>query len=395
MFVWKCIFFSCIFIFLYNYFGYAILAYFINLVYPKFKKRATTDYYPTISFIVAAFNEAAIIEKKIENSLKLHYPQEKVEFIFITDGSTDNTPGIVSQYPQIKLLHSPERKGKSSALNRAVKSAVNDILIINDANTFLNTDSLKNITRHYSDNMTGGVAGEKRVVESPDDSDNVGGQEGLYWKYEAALKKIDSDFYSVVGAAGELFSVRRELYEDIPEATILDDFVISLKIAEKGYRIIYEPKAYAMEFASASLGDEKKRKVRIAAGGFQSILMLTSLFKFWKHPRLTFLYISHRVLRWALSPFCLILIFISNLFLAFITNNFYYNICLLFQIIFYSISFISNYISVNSKFKFLKFSGYFVFMNLSVIQGFFRFIFKRQTTNWEKATRSSAVINVE
>jgi biofilm PGA synthesis N-glycosyltransferase PgaC len=395
MFVWKCIFFVCIFIFLYNYFGYAILAYFINLINPKFKKRATTNYYPKVSFIVAAYNEAAIIEKKIENSLKLHYPEDKIEFIFITDGSTDNTASIVNQYPQIKLLHSPERKGKSSALNRAVKSAVNEILIISDANTFLNTNALRNITLHYGDKQTGGVAGEKRVVQSPDDSDNVGSGEGLYWKYEAALKKIDSDFYSVVGAAGELFSIRKELYENIPEATILDDFVISLKTAAKGYRIIYEPKAYAMEFASASIQEEKKRKVRIAAGGFQSILMLSSLFKFWKHPRLTFLYVSHRVLRWAISPICLILILISNIFLALQDCGAFYKFCLILQIIFYAISFLSTYISNNSRLKLLKFSGYFVFMNISVIQGFFRFISKKQTANWEKATRSSTAINVD
>jgi poly-beta-1,6-N-acetyl-D-glucosamine synthase len=395
MFFWECIFFAGIFIFLYNYIGYAFIVYFINKLSPKFKKKTPLNYYPSVSFIVAAYNEQDIIEKKIENTLKLAYPSSLIEFIFITDGSTDKTMTIIEQYPAIKLLHKPEREGKSSALNRAVLAAKNDILIISDANTFLNTNAIEYITSHYSDVLTGGVAGEKRVVESPDDNSNIGGREGLYWRYESFLKKIDSDFYSVVGAAGELFSVRRSLYENLPASTILDDFVVSLKTAEKGYRIIYEPRAFAMEFASASLQDEKKRKIRIAAGGFQSIIMLSSLFKFWKHPRLTLLYVSHRVLRWTLSPLALILVFISNIILVLNLQSPFYVICLIAQIIFYFTAFISQYISANSKFKALKFTGYFVFMNVSVIQGFFRFISKKQNSAWEKVGRSATAIHVD
>jgi len=392
---WKCIFFTGIFIFLYNYIGYAFIIYLINKIAPKFKNFTPEKYYPSVSFIVAAYNEQDIIEKKIENTLKLSYPSAQIEYIFITDGSTDGTMSVIERYPTIKLLHKPAREGKSSALNRAVLAAKNDILIISDANTFLNTNAIELITSHYSDKLTGGVAGEKRVIASPDDNNDIGGREGLYWRYESFLKKIDSDFYSVVGAAGELFSVRRNLYEMLPASTILDDFVVSLKTAQKGYRIIYEPGAYAMEFASASLEDEKKRKIRIAAGGFQSIAMLSSLFKFWKHPRLTLLYVSHRVLRWTLSPLALILILISNIILAVNTSNLFYIAALIAQIIFYLIAFISQFISQNSKFKALKAVGYFVFMNVSVIQGFFRFISKKQNSAWEKVNRSAATIHVD
>ncbi len=395
MLFWKCVFFLGIFIVFYNYAGYAVFAYIINRINPKFNTPVQNNYYPAVTFIVAAYNEQEIIEKKIQNCMRLAYPPEKIEFIFITDGSADNTTAIIERYPHIKLLHKPERKGKSAALNRAIKQASNDILIISDANTFLNTEAVQYITAHYADALTGGVAGEKRVAASPDDSDNVGGREGFYWKYESLLKKIDSDFYSVVGAAGELFSVRRNLYENIPDATILDDFIISLKTAEKGFRIIYEPRAYAMELASASINDEKKRKIRIAAGGFQSIKMLASLFKFWKHPRLTFLYVSHRVLRWTLSPLSLILILISNIVLAAETKSIFYIFCLVIQVVFYFTAILSTFISSNSKLKFLKFSGYFVFMNVSVIQGFFRFISNKQAATWEKVSRSSAAIDVD
>ena len=371
---------------------YAAIAYLINKITPKNCEPKSLNFHPTISFIVAAYNEQDIIEKKIENSLQQEYPLSKIQFIFITDGSTDETPAIITRYPQIKLLHETSRAGKSAALNRAVLEATNEILIISDANTFLNNQAVQLIARHYEDALVGGVAGEKRVIQSPEDTDNVGSREGLYWKYESLLKRIDSDFYSVVGAAGELFSVRRNLYEILPATTILDDFVISLKAAEKGFRIIYEPEAYAVEFASISVADEKKRKVRISAGGFQSMQMLASLFKFWRHPRLTFLYVSHRVLRWTLSPLCLILIFISNIIIAAGTHNSFYILTLIAQVLFYATAFLSSFIPKNSKLKFLKFTGYFVFMNVSVIQGFFRFLSGKQASAWEKVSRSSASI---
>ncbi|MBS1745940.1 MAG: glycosyltransferase family 2 protein [Bacteroidetes bacterium] len=389
MLFWKIVFYICIFIVLYNYLLYGLIVFVLNKAFPQLKLKYSNEYSPTVSFIVAAYNEGTIIEKKIENSLQQDYPSSAIEYIFITDGSTDSTPEIVSQYPQIRLLHDKERAGKSAALNRAVANANNEILIISDANTLLNQHAIRNITRHYYNDVVGGVAGEKRVMESLNDTENVGGREGLYWKYESFLKKLDSDFYSVVGAAGELFSVRKQLYEYLPASTILDDFVISLKVAGRGFRVIYEPEAYAVEFASTTLEDEKKRKVRIAAGGFQSILMLLPLLKFWKHQRLTFLYLSHRVLRWTLSPLALILIFISNLIILLIDNQLFYLIAFSLQILFYFTAFLSNFIPSDSKMKPLKFAGYFVFMNVSVIQGFFRFISGRQSAVWEKVNRSS------
>jgi biofilm PGA synthesis N-glycosyltransferase PgaC len=218
--------------------------------------------------------------------------------------------------------------------------------------------------------------------------------EGLYWKYESFLKKTDSEFYSVVGAAGELFSLRRELYESIPDEVILDDFVISMKVAQKGYRIIYEPNAYAMELPSFSIKDEQKRKIRIAAGGFQAIGILGSLLLFWKNPRLSFLYISHRVLRWTLSPLCLIIAFVSNLFLSFQSANPVFKILFIAQLIFYLIAIIAGFVSSsNKKLKIFKLPNYFVFMNASVILGFFRFLRGKQPVTWEKARRSQPDLN--
>jgi cellulose synthase/poly-beta-1,6-N-acetylglucosamine synthase-like glycosyltransferase len=381
----------CCFIVFYNYAGYAIIAYVINLFKKKKNLGSSRPFYPTVSFIVAAFNEEDCIEKKIQNSFEQVYPSDRIEYIFITDGSTDSTPDIIEKYPQIQLLHSNLRLGKSAALNRAVNAAKNDILLFSDANTFLNPEATQKIAGHYLDITVGGVAGEKKVMTPENDKENIGASEGLYWKYESFLKKLDSDFYSVVGAAGELFSVRKELYEIVPAEVVLDDFIISMKVAQKGFRIIYEPQAYAMELPSFSIKDEKKRKVRIAAGGFQAMAMLPEALAFWKHPGLSFLYISHRVLRWTLSPLCLILAFISSYILSRYVPNPIYKVIFLLQVAFYVGALIA-YLSptVTKYLKILKLPYYFIFMNISVIQGFFRFLRKKQPSTWEKVKRSNS-----
>ncbi len=396
MLFWQIVFVLSCFVVFYNYAGYAVIVYLLNRLKSK-PKAAENDaqFFPTVSFIVAAFNEEDCIEKKVINSLQQRYPSDRIEFIFITDGSTDRTADIIGQYRDIRVMHSPDRKGKSAALNRAVAAASNDILIFSDANTILNDLATRNITRHYFEARVGGVAGEKKVLSGTEGND-VGAGEGLYWKYESYLKKLDSDFYSVVGAAGELFSLRRNLFEPVSHDVILDDFIISMKVAEKGYRIVYEPEAYAMELPSFSMQDEQKRKVRIAAGGFQAIGMLRSLLRFWKQPALSFLYISHRLLRWTLSPLCLILAFVSNAVLLFETDSFFFRMLFAAQLAFYGMAAFAAYLPKENKLmKVFKLPYYFVFMNLSVIQGFFRYLRGKQPATWEKARRMQASLHTD
>jgi biofilm PGA synthesis N-glycosyltransferase PgaC len=419
MHVWLFIFIiSCILV-LYNYGGYVIPVYLLNRLgrrHPTPRDQANSIprnpadpispnpvspgdpglALPTVSFIVAAYNEKDCIREKVLNSLDQDYPPDKLEFIFIADGSTDETSEITAGYPRIRTLYQPERAGKSAAINRAVAAAKHEILIFSDANTILNKDAVQNIARHYYDPTVGGVAGEKKVLAIPDEAgekkgDEVGDSEGLYWKYESFLKRQDSAFYSVVGAAGELFSVRASLYEPLPHSIILDDFVLSLSIAQKGYRILYEPDAYAMELPSFSIGDEQKRKIRIAAGGFQAIGLLTPLLAFWRYPKLSYLYISHRVLRWAVSPFCLILAFVSNIFLFTGDPGPLYGLLLLAQIGFYGMAALAAFFpAIKNKNRLVKLSYYFVFMNTSVILGFFRFLRGKQAATWEKARRAQS-----
>ncbi|MGZ3829370.1 MAG: glycosyltransferase family 2 protein, partial [Mucilaginibacter sp.] len=310
-------FWISLFITFYAFIGYGILLYFLIKLKRLFAGKPVlpgTDNLPTCTLIVAAYNEEAFIEQKIQNSLELIYPAGKLQYIFITDGSDDDTAAIVAKYPQVTGMHSAQRMGKMAAVHRAVAAVTTEVIVFTDANTFLNPEALVNICRHYADPNVGAVAGEKKV--QIDEKADAAASEGFYWKYESKLKVWDSELYSVVGAAGELFSVRTNLYQYVPSNAIIDDFMISMLIAKMGYRIIYEPEAYALETASQDVKEELKRKIRISAGGIQSIIWLKSLLNPFKMPVLSFQYISHRVLRWTVVPFLMILAFILNILIV-------------------------------------------------------------------------------
>lgn len=386
----KIVFWISLFIVFYTFVGYGFLLYFLVLLRRAIKGRRkimeTDNGLPTLTLIVAAYNEADIMEAKIHNTLSLAYPREKLTILFITDGSSDSSPEIISRYADIKLMHTPRRSGKIHAIHRAMDEVDTEIVIFTDANTFLNEDALINIARHYTDPKVGAVSGEKRVqVDSV--SDATAG-EGFYWKYESTLKKWDSELYSVVGAAGELFSVRRSLYEPVPPDTVLDDFMISLLIAQKGYRIIYEPDAYAMEQSSENIKEELKRKVRIAAGGIQSILRLKKLMNPFANPVLAFQYVSHRVLRWTITPFLMILAFILNIWIAIKYDEYLFIGLMYCQILFYLLA-LCGWILEQRKVKIKAFfiPYYFCVMNYAVLAGIFRYAFSHQSAVWEKAKR--------
>jgi biofilm PGA synthesis N-glycosyltransferase PgaC len=387
----KLLFFISLFIIFYSYIGYGIVIWILvkikNAVSGK-KNLPANDFRPPVTLIIAAYNEADFIEQKIANSLQLNYPEDKLQLLFITDGSNDATPAIIQQYPRITLLHSDERRGKVAAMHRAMAFVNTPYVVFSDANTLLNSDSIINIVRHYQNPKVGGVAGEKKVIATTQEG-AAGAGEGLYWKYESFLKQMDSDFYTVVGAAGELFSVKTDLYENPGATTLLDDFVISLRVCQKGYTVKYAADAFASETPSASIEDEQKRKVRIGAGGFQSMLMLLPLLNFFKYPRLSFQYVSHRVLRWAICPFLLPLILVLNIVLVVYEQGFIYQVILVLQILFYAAA-MGGWVlhKRNIKSKLLYVPYYFLFINVCLYLGFVRFIKGRQTVLWEKAARA-------
>lgn len=387
----KVIFWFSVFIVAYCYLFYGALIWLmlkIRKLLFKSKFFFDASYTPEITLLVAVYNEESVIREKILNSLKLEYPQDKLKIVFITDGSSDGTNAIISEYDQVQLLYQPERKGKIAAINRAMQFVKTPVVIFCDANTFLNKECIHEIAKHYADPKTGGVSGEKIVRETGNEQSLAGAGEGLYWKYESFLKKLDSDFYTVVGAAGELFSIRTELFEHVPGNVLLDDFIISLRIAQKGYRIVYEPKAYAVESPSSDIKEEQKRKIRIGAGGYQSIVMLSSLLNIFKYPKLSFQYISHRVLRWAVCPFLLPIIFILNVVIFFNRQETLYGVFFLLQCIFYVAAIIGYLQAIqNKKSRLFYVPYYFVFMNVSLYFGLARYWKKSQSVLWEKAKR--------
>lgn len=383
-------FWIIIFIIFYTFIGYGILLFLLIKIKKTFFKKniqIKNNFYPTVTLLIAAYNEENYIEKKIENCLALDYPKDKLEIVFVTDGSNDSTPQKISNYPEVVLFHKDERAGKMAAIKRVMPQLQSEIIVFTDANTFLNKEAIKELVKHYQKLKVGAVAGEKKImVHELADASSAG--EGFYWKYESALKKWDYELYSNVGAAGELFSIRRELYQPVETDTIIDDHMIAMRIAEKGFVIAYEPNAYAMETASANTKEELKRKIRIAAGGMQSVLRLKKSANPFINPVLTFQYISHRVLRWTITPFLLIFAFVLNIYIVLQTNSLLYELILIVQIVFYALGLLGYLFEKrNMKIKIFFIPYYFCMMNYAVIAGISRYFKKQQSAAWEKAQR--------
>ena len=378
----------------YTYLGYGLL---LSLLL-RFKSKAVkqsddqTEDFPEVTFIVCAYNEEDWIAQKIENSLAVDYPDDKIIFYFVTDGSNDATPNIVEHFPypkgvQWKLLHLPERRGKIAAFQRAMAEVGSPIVVSTDANTRINSLAIQNMVRHFKDSNVGAVAGEKRIsLGSKNDASSAG--EGIYWQYESLLKKWDSELGSVIGAAGELFAIRTEAYEDVPTDTLVEDFYLTMRIAQKGWRVAYEPEAFAVEGASASVAEEMKRKVRIAAGGLQATVRLAPLLNIFRYGMLSFQYVSHRVLRWTLAPLFIPIIFLCNLALV-QDGHALYQFTLAGQIIFYSAALLGWFLE-KRKVKIAAFfvPYYFCVMNWAMYAGLWRLMRGKQSVVWEKAKRS-------
>jgi len=388
------VFWILVFIVFYAYAGYGILLYLIVRLKRVFiRKRLLPDsgFEPEVTLFVAAYNEKDYVKAKVENSLALDYPEDKLHLVWVTDGSDDGTPDLLKSWTRLKVYHQPERAGKIGAMNRGMKLITTPFVIFTDANTMLNPEAVRNIIRHYANPKVGGVAGEKRIATREKDA-AAGAGEGIYWKYESALKKLDSELYSVVGAAGELFSVRSELFHDVEKDTLLDDFILTMRITQQGYIVRYEPDANATETSSANVEEELKRKIRISAGGLQSVVRLKAILNVFRYGTLSFQYISHRVLRWTLAPLALPFIFLLNLAIALdygLFNLQFYTMLFWCQVLFYLAALTGWYLENKKvKIKLLFVPYYFFIMNLSVYLGFRRFIKGRQTVNWERAKRS-------
>jgi poly-beta-1,6-N-acetyl-D-glucosamine synthase len=394
MFVAKLIFWVSVFILFYSYIGYGIIAFCLGRlkrIFRSNKKYPTAensdDLLPPVTLIIAAYNEAPFIREKILNAQDIDYPSSLLHIIVVTDGSTDDTPLIAGEFPKVQVLHHPDRLGKVAAINRAMDSVQTPIVIFSDANTFLNKEAVKKIVRHYEDPAVGGVAGEKKIGrgEKPNMA-SIG--ESVYWKYESLLKRADAGLHSVVGAAGELFSIRSHLFHKLDEQILLDDLILSVQITLQHYRIAYEPLAYAIETPSLSLAEEKKRKIRIAAGAFQSLQYLWPVLNFFRYPLPAFQFLSRRIFRWILSPPALIALLLSNALLVWLNAHPFYQLIFLLQLAFYTLALLGWLLPAKrSILAFFLLPFYIVFMNLCLIYGLVKYLSGTQTVLWEKARR--------
>ena len=387
------VFWISLLVIFYTYIGYGMLLYVLVRLKECFRQTPPPPLpadcmLPELTLFITAYNEEDVVDDKMRNSLSLDYPADKLHILWITDGSNDRTNERLSHWPQATVLYQPQREGKTAALNRGIRFVTTPLVVFTDANTHLNRKALREIVRAFANPKVGCVAGEKRIALQ-DKANAASGGEGLYWKYESALKRLDYRLYSAVGAAGELFAIRTSLFEQMPPDTLLDDFILSLRIAMRGYKIAYSKEAYALESASLNMREEEKRKVRISAGGLQSVWRLRGLLNIFRYGILSFQYISHRVLRWTLTPVVLFALLPLNLLLA-CTGHTLYTVILALQLAFYLLGYLGYKMEKrNIRNKLLFIPYYFLFMNINVIRGYSYLAKHKGTGAWEKAKRGA------
>ena len=389
----KVLFWICLFLVVYTYVGYGVLLWLLVKLKRIFKGRNLPlempgdETLPHVTFLVCAYNEQDVVDMKMENTLQLDYPKNKLHIMWVTDGSTDQTNENLKCYPEVQVVYSPERRGKTAALNHGISQITSEITVMTDANTLVNKEALREMTKYFQDPTVGCIAGEKRVM-ARNEGETAAQGEGLYWRYESILKKLDSELYSAMGAAGELNAMRTALYKPMPENALLDDFVMSMRMVDEGYRIAYTPNAYAMEYGSANLHEESKRKRRIAAGGLQSSWWLRSMMNPFKNFMVAFQFVSHRVLRWSITPIALMALIPLNVALVMMKAGTVYTIIWILQILFYLTAF-SGYLleQHGHKNKLLYVPYYFLFMNINVFRGMHYLKTHQGGGTWEKAKR--------
>ena len=373
------LFWLCLGLVVYTYVGYPLLIGLWSRLRPNPIQQG--EICPTISMIIAAYNEEEVILSKIKNTLALSYPGDRLEIIIVTDGSTDRTSEIAQTFERagMRVLHQPERQGKTAALNRAVPYASGEILFFSDANTFYSHNVIQKMVRNFHDASVGGVSGRKVILQESDRSTTQG--ETAFWGYEASLKYSESQVNSIVTADGEIFAMRRALFTPIPTQIVHDDMYLTLTMIEQGYRVVYEPEASSAEYPSKTSGDEFYLKVRYASGGYQICSIFKRILVF---PRTIFAFefISHKIFRW-IAPFFLVSLLISS---ALIPMIFYRSVFWM-QILFYTMGILGWTLQRTRKSKIFYFPHYFCMGNAAALYGFFRYFIFGQSTLWRKAQR--------
>jgi len=338
---------------------------------------------PAVTLIIPAYNEESVLAAKLDNVLTLDYPRERMEIIVSSDGSTDRTNEIAASYADrgVKLVHFAERRGKVAMINRVVPQAEHEIVLLSDADTIYERQAVKQLVRHLSSEKVGAVVGEFAFA-SP--SQEYRG-ETHYWRYEVMLKFMESKLGATLGANGGLYAFRKKLFRPIPENTIVDDFVIPLKIVEQGYELTYTPEARVFGTTARDVPEEVIRRERIAAGNFQAILMLWRLLNPLRG-YIAFTFFSHKILRWT-APFFMLSALAANIALSVLERGIY-TWLLVPQIAFYASAWLGSQPGLRPWARRLCATQYyFVSMNVAMFRGFIRFIRGSQQVTWKKIKR--------
>lgn len=380
---------------LYVYLGYPTILFFLASLLPRQVENHLD--LPKVSILIAAYNEQDVISAKLENTLALDYPNEKIQIIVAADGSNDGTVDIVSSYSKsiVELSYQPERRGKMAAINRAIPIVRNEIILFSDANNMYSPDTLRELVKPFSNPKVGAVSGSKNLVDSGDALTKV---DSLYWKYEAYIKTQESRLSSCTGVSGEILAIRTSLFQPPPDWIINDDFYLAMSVLKRGYRVVFAPAARSFEYSSLTEEDEATRRIRIVAGRYQAMVMAAKLLP-WRNPLLVWQIISHKMMR-PLVPLAMIIVFVSNLLaitlpsyqmeeksILYLTKP-YSQFLFTLQIIFYFLALVGNRFKKLSLIgKALYIPAFLVNSNLSAVRGLISYISGKQSALWKRARR--------
>ena len=373
----KLLFWLAVTTIIYVYIGYPVLIYLLSLFY---KKPVRGKYvYPTVSLIVSAYNEEKNIEKKIISLLSLEYPEERMEILIGSDGSTDRTDEIIYKYTnsRLKLFRQEKRQGKPGMLNLLAQNATGEILIFTDARQRLDKDAVRELVKYFADNKVGSIS-SALFYENEKHNNKTAEGIGLYWKYEKFIRKSESRMGSMLGATGALYAIRRELFPKLPANLILDDIYIPMKIIEKGYRAIFDAKAKVYDTVYDNPKSEFLRKVRTLAGNYQLFIYLGHLFNPLKG-KISWQFFSHKFLR-LIVPFLLLFIFGANILLS---KTAFYKTTFILQLVFYCLAFCG--LLLKNKNRIFDVPYMFCVLNAAAVVGLYKFLTGRQEVTWERA----------
>lgn len=388
------LFWLCVSLVAYVYVGYPLIIAFLARL--KKKRPEYPVITPQISMVIAAYNEERMIAEKIENTLSLQYPKDCLQIVVAVDGSDDRTVEIVQSYEDrgVELSYQSLRNGKTAAINRAMPLTKHEIVVFSDANNLYAPDALIELVRPFSDPRVGAVTGSKNLMQ---ESDAMVKADGLYWRYESAIKKNETILSSCTGAVGEIMALRRRLYQPPPAHVINDDFVIGLNVLRQGYRLVYTPKARSFERASLSEKEEAIRRSRIVAGRYQAMLMSGSILP-WHNPLLVWQVISHKFMR-PLVPLMMIAAFLASVGALIwppqVNTARWFYLAAPYNLIFFGLEMLLYLLALLGGLfrgkgiigKVLYLPTFLVNSNLAAIFGLYSFFTGKQTSLWRRARR--------